>query len=847
MIRLEVAVAAPLSQTLSYTYVPEEHPFADHCLVGKRVLVPLGGRRITGYVLSELPDDAVDYVLKPVAEVLDRAPLFHPNSIPFFRWIAGYYHFPLGEVIKTALPGGLNAGSEKKIILTDSGREQLAAWAQTFLPAPVWLPDLLAKGTLTAGASKKILGDKKQKKSIKELLELRYIAVSEEVRKDGIREKEELCYSLSSRAAFIADITRNSQQFPDTLDILVEHLQRELSEELKKSEAKTLGIIGVLGNAAGNPLVPRPELLKVYPGASAALKTLQAKELIIRTVTRVFRNPFGGQLAYFPRPESLTEEQQETVVNIADALVSERFHPFLLHGVTGSGKTEVYLQAAEKALQRGKDVLVLVPEIALATQLESHFVSRFGDQVVLLHSGLSTGERFDQWSLAASGKAKIVIGARSAVFAPLANPGLIVVDEEHDPGYKQDDSLRYHGRDLAVLRAQNHDAVVVLGSATPSITSYHHAMTGKYTLLKLTRRVEGRPMPVVTIVDLRKKSAGPPQGVFRSELREALAENLSRKEQSLLLMNRRGFSAALLCQSCGTPVECIHCHVSLVFHKKQQRLVCHYCGYTVTDKLVCGKCRSETLVPMGFGTERIEEETRALFPDARIARLDSDTATDRKKFLQVLKAMYKNEIDILIGTQMIAKGHHFPHVTLVGVAWADGGLNMPDFRAAERTFQLISQVTGRAGRGEIPGRVIVQTMQPDHYSILYSKNHQYEKLYEHELKIRKLPRFPPFVRLIAFLVNGEVEADVRKTAENVAMRCREMIRGLGGSAQATLEVLGPAPAPLQKLCDRYRWQVLMKGEHAGELHRVCAAVAETAKAVSGDIRIVVDVDPENMM
>ena len=845
MIRLEVAVAAPLSQTLSYTYVPEEHPFSDPCPVGRRVLVPLGGRRITGYVLGEMPDDDVGYVLKPVAEVLDRAPLFHPNSIPFFRWIAHYYHFPIGEVIKTALPGGLTAVHERKILLTEDGREGLSRWAPLCEPAPVWLPDLLGRGFLTAGSSKKILGDKTQKKRIKELLDLNLIAVSEAVRNDGIREKEEVCYSLSSRVASAAGIGCDSLQ---NLGVLVEHLQKSLPGNLKKSEAKVMGILEILGKASGNPQVSRQELLKIYPGAAATLAALQEKGLILRSQNRVFRNPLGCRLDHFPRPEALTEEQLETVETLSSAINSGQFHSFLLHGVTGSGKTEVYLQAAETTLKRGKDVLVLVPEIALATQLESHFVSRFGDQVVLLHSGLSAGERFDQWSLAASGKARIVIGARSAVFAPLAEPGLIVVDEEHDPGYKQDDSLRYHGRDLAVLRARNHDAVVILGSATPSVTSYYHAMTGKYTLLKLTKRVEGRTMPEVVIVDLRKKSGAQPDGIFRSELRDALAQNLADGNQSLLLMNRRGFSAALLCRECGTPVECIHCHVSLVYHKKQQRLVCHYCGYRLTDKLVCGKCRSETLVPMGFGTERIEEETRTLLPDARIARLDSDTATDRKKFLQILKAMYNREIDILIGTQMIAKGHHFPHVTLVGVAWADGGLNMPDFRAGERTFQLISQVTGRAGRGKSPGRVIVQTMQPDHYSILFSKNHQYEKLYEHELKIRRLPRFPPFVRLVAFLINGEAESEVRKTAENVAMRCREIIKELEKVSRSTLEVLGPAPAPLQRLCDRYRWQVLLKGGRTEELHRVCDAVVEMARACAGgDVRISVDVDPENMM
>ena len=849
MIRLEVAVAAPVEQTLSYLYLLEEHPVSSDCLVGKRVLVPLGGRRVTGYVLGILSDEAVDYILKPVIEVLDREPLFHANIIPFFRWMAGYYHYPIGEVIKTALPAGLTSGSEKKIILTDKGRENPDNWFDPSTPVPIWYRDLQAKGFLTPGTSKKLLRDKKQKKILTRLLKDDYLSVADQLRKDGIREKEEVCYSLSSGIELPSDTIDYDEGM---FDAFRNHLQEKVFGELKVIEVKTLYYLGILRNTTGNTEIPRKDLLRKYPGAATALQGLETKKFVLRTVTRVFRNPFGGQLAHFPSPEKLTVEQEQAVEKISNALSSEQFQTFLLHGVTGSGKTEVYLKAAEKALAQGKDVLVLVPEIALATQLESHFVSRFGDQVVLLHSGLSTGERFDQWSLAASGKAKIVIGARSAIFAPLQNPGLIVVDEEHDSGYKQDDSLRYQGRDLAVLRGRTHNAVVVLGSATPSVTSYYHAMQGKYTLLKMTKRVEDRSMPVVTVVDLRKRSVSGRKGVFRSELREALAENLSRKEQSMLLINRRGFSSTVFCKDCGASVECIHCHVSLVFHKKQQRLVCHYCGYNLTQRLVCAKCRSETLVPMGFGTERIEEEVRLLFPDARVARLDSDTAVDRKKFFQVLKAMYDRDIDILIGTQMIAKGHHFPHVTLVGVAWADGGLNMPDFRAAERTFQLLSQVTGRAGRGENPGRVIVQTMQPDHYSIVFARNHQFEELYERELKIRKMPFFPPFVRLIAFLIHGESESEVRKEAVNVAACCREIIAGIclsaGGQSQTGLEVLGPAPAPIDRLCDRYRWQVMIKGPQVEELHKVCRGVVNMARRLTaGDTRISVDVDPENMM
>jgi primosomal protein N' (replication factor Y) (superfamily II helicase) len=848
MMRLEVAVAAPLGQTLTYLYRPEEHGLPDGDLVGKRVLVPLGKRRVTGYVLGKSPDEDIGYVLKPVLDILDSKPLFHANVVDFFRWIARYYHFPLGEVIKTALPAGLSAGSVKKIQLTDLGHKNFAHWPEKSDP-PFWFVDLVKKGSLTTFVCRKIFKDKAQKKILTKLIHLGYVTVSEHLQTDSVREKQEVCYRLDSGIEFPGDILELD---PAAVMIFRERLEQAKGLRVKKAEAKAIYILGILRNISKSEMVPQRDLTKCYPGAGSVIQGLIDKKILVRTTNRIYRNPLGDQLAHFPRPDVLSAEQETAVEKITSALGREEFHAFLLHGVTGSGKTEVYLRAAEKTLESGKDVLVLVPEIALATQLESHFVSRFGELVVLLHSGLSTGERFDQWSLAASGRARIVIGARSAVFAPLLHPGLIVVDEEHDPGYKQDDTLRYHGRDVAVLRARTHDAVVVLGSATPSVTSYYHAMTGKYSLLQMSKRVAGRALPKVSIVDLRKRPAGKrSQGVFSNELLEALRDTLERKEQSLLLMNRRGFSSTVLCQECGTSVECRHCHVSLVYHKDRQRLVCHYCGYNLTHKLVCSKCLSDNLVPIGFGTERIEEEIHSRFPIARVARLDSDTAADRKKFLQILRAMHRREIDILVGTQMIAKGHHFPHVTLVGAVWADGGLNMPDFRAAERTFQLISQATGRAGRGENPGRVIVQTMQPDHYSIVFARDHRYEDLYKHEIKIRKMPLFPPFVRLIAFLIHGPDESDVRETALRLATCCRE---GLGAISfpnekrRFRPEVLGPAPAPLDRLCDQFRWQVLLKGPLVEDLHGVCREVmGKIRKITVGLARISIDVDPENMM
>jgi primosomal protein N' (replication factor Y) len=556
------------------------------------------------------------------------------------------------------------------------------------------------------------------------------------------------------------------------------------------------------------------------------------------------RSPFGEQLQHYPRPDFLTSEQQVVLDSIIPAIKARNFQPFLLHGVTGCGKTEVYLRAAEQTLAIGRDVLILVPEIALATQLEAHLLSRFGDLVVLLHSGLSAAERYDQFYLTLTGKARVVIGARSALFAPCRDPGLIVVDEEHDGGFKQDDNFRYHGRDLAVLRAKYHDAVVILGSATPSITSFAHAQAGKYTLLSMKERVGSRSLPVVTIVDLNKNAAKEIKGIIKQELQEKLTENIANGKQSILLLNRRGFSTVMLCRDCGTPVQCSHCHVSLTLHKNRNQLICHYCGFSITHSSVCLQCRSTDLVPAGFGTERVEEEVVTLFPQARVTRLDSDTAGDRKKFLSILTKMHEGHIDILIGTQMIAKGHHFPDVTLVGVVWADGGMSMPDFRAAERTFQLITQVIGRAGRGDEPGEVIIQTMRPDHYAIVYSRDHQYSKMFNHEMQLRRHPAFPPYLRLTALRLQGRVEKEVQQTTARLAAFCRKTVK----NEKFTIETLGPAPAPLDKIKDNYRWQILLKGRNTDEMHALCTAIKGVRQELVGKkCTLVIDVDPENMM
>jgi primosomal protein N' (replication factor Y) len=439
----------------------------------------------------------------------------------------------------------------------------------------------------------------------------------------------------------------------------------------------------------------------------------------------------------------------------------------------------------------------------------------------------------------------VVIGARSAIFSPLVDPGLIVVDEEHDSSYKQDDGFRYQARDLAVLRGSQCNAVVVLGSATPSSISYHHALQGKYQLLVMEKRISDRSLPDVKVVNmLAMQTVSGRPAVFSNELVKELRENLENGEQSLIFLNRRGFANFMMCRDCGQPVQCRNCQISLTLHKTSNKLLCHYCGYTVPSKTVCTNCQSTSLVALGVGTERLQDELAGLFPKARIERLDRDTCVKRNDYLRILKAVHRGEVDILLGTQMITKGHHFPNVTLVGIVQADTGLGMPDFRAGERTFQLISQVSGRAGRGEKPGRVIVQTFQPEHHSIEMSTRHDYLGMYNREIALRKRLDYPPFARLINLRIEGKEEKDVQAAAKKLGLKAVRLCK-----KDSQPEVLGPAPAPLVRLRDKYRYQLLLKGRELDSLHLLVHQLQKdiTLFNNAGKVKIAVDIDPEFMM
>ncbi len=808
----EVAVAAPLFQTL--TYAAPEDGGVSPIIPGVRVLVPLGGRTVTGYLLGaagDLPDDPS--VLKPILEVVDETPLFPETLIPFYRWIASYYQYPIGEVIKTALPGGLTAASRRRILLTARGKDFFGG-----IPPYPWAENLIVKGELTAAATRKLwrtelrrVCEKWQKEEL--------VSIVEEVSRGAVRSRTETCIALAESREFAL---------------------------LTPSERKSCSILSdLLGDEKNHGVVPRRQLIEIYPGAGRALKGLAAKGVIILSERAVYRDPFGETPPGIHRAVTLTEEQQAVMDKVLPSLDSRKFNPFLLHGVTGSGKTEIYLRAAAATLGNSRSVLVLVPEIALASHLEGQFVARFGERVALLHSGLSSGERFDQWMRIVRGDADVVIGARSALFAPLRDPGLIIVDEEHESAYKQEDGFRYHGRDLAVLRASQQNSVVILGSATPSVSSFYHTETGKYRLLTLTKRIENRPLPEIEMVDLRKiptVSGAPP--LFSPQLVAALKETLAASEQSLLFLNRRGYANLMFCRSCGQSIQCPNCRVAMTVHRKRGKLLCHYCSSTRAVTRHCPLCQSDQVAGMGFGTERIEDELKKILPSARTGRLDRDTCANRRDFLAMLKAMHNNEIDVLVGTQIIAKGHHFPRVTLVGIVWADAGLGMPDFRAGERTFQLISQVGGRAGRGERPGRVIIQTHQPDHDSIRLAEKNDFHGLYQQELKLRRGLGYPPFGRLINLRIEGEREDSVIEAAQRIAQAGHDLIKQY---KTGRIELLGPAPAPMAMLRGRHRWQVLLKGGDCDSLHRFCAHLVRETKIRDRLVSVSIDVDPENMM
>ena len=796
-----VAVPVPALDALTYS-IPEE--FADP-VIGARVLVPLGKRTMTGVVIDRDSGLGARDSVKPILDLLDQEPFLPPDIVNLAQWVAEYYACGVGEAIATAMPPRAWIESERYARITELGHARLLQ---------------------ERGARRKILERLAHDKPV------RVDALAESVSRanvalaalqgDGLVERTEPLKGSASAFRTVRVAALTAQGHEDALRL----------------GARQRDAIALLKATPGGA---DTAILQAHGVGAQTLTRLGELGLVSFSRRRIERDPFEHAAAATGGTRvlhRLTDEQSAAFTTLREHASRDAFNVCLLHGVTGSGKTELYLRLAEYVRSRGRSVLLLVPEIALTPAVAGTFRATFAERVAIQHSGLSDGERHDQWQRIRGGAVDVVVGTRSAVFAPLANVGLIVVDEEHDNSYKQDESPRYHGRDVAVVRARQSAALVVLGSATPSMESYHNALNGRYRLVTLERRVLDRPMAAVRIVDMREEYAtAGPDVILSSALRDALAQRLARSEQGIVLLNRRGFATVVLCRQCSHSLECPNCSVSLTVHRAARRAKCHYCNYTIPLPKACVKCAGPYLELVGFGTERVEAEISALFPAARIARIDRDTIRRRGAITALLSRFAAGELDIVVGTQMIAKGHDFPRVTLVGVISADVGLGLADFRAAERTFQLLTQVAGRAGRGDIRGEAIVQTLYPDHYSIRHACRQDYAAFYNDEIVFRRSMRYPPAVALINAVVKG-------RTFDAAMQDAGEIVRALRWGGEP-YRVLGPAPAPLSRLKGEHRAQLFVKGTHRTKMRESLLTVLDARPEIKR--RTVVDVDPVNVL
>ena len=801
----DVAVPVPLDVTFTYR-IPENSP---EPVVGGRVIVPFREQRLSG-IVTELHDREPTFTTRRLSQVLDSTPALTPELMQLGRWIAQYYIAPVGEVFRTMLPLSAEFRRVLGYRITDKGIDALHAAS-------------------TSGSS--LRSRKEPEHQMLEYAVLNRLADGEITREATLRST-----SGASRAV-LQTLLRKKWIAREDLSDVRDATRTVQIATLKQVEGKLNGnqqsIVDYL-RAQENQRAP-VEALRQLPVPRTTLQTL-----VRRGIVELSEEPASFHMSAL-KPRKLeflfTPAQKAALETIIGAVDQRKFLPMLLHGVTGSGKTAVYLSAMQSVLAKGRSAILLVPEIGLTPAMAADLHQIFGDEVAILHSALSDDERAEQWKRIRGGDSHIVVGTRSAVFAPVADLALIVVDEEHDHSYKQEEMPRYHARDVAVMRAKMCHAAVVLGSATPSLETYHNGVRGKYRLLELPERIEKRPLPEVEILDMRQGFQRTKKDeVLSRTLVEEIGERLSRQEQVMVLLNRRGYSAFVLCRECGESVHCKNCAISMTYHKREHRLVCHYCGYMRPAPKTCPNCGSEFVQYLGTGSEKLEHLLHGLFPQARIARLDRDTVRGRDDFERMLTALHAGEIDLLVGTQMIAKGHDVANVTLVGVVASDAALSFPDFRAAERTFQLLTQVAGRAGRGDAPGKVVLQTFFPDHYAIQFAAAHDYRGFYEKEIRFRSWMHYPPFSAVSNVLVRSP-KLDEALAWSGILGKWFENTRVEG------VRVMGPAAAAIVRLKTEYRYHFLLKSASRERMNDVLRAMLEHAdtKKIPRN-HIVVDVD-----
>lgn len=840
--------------------------------VGSRVGVPFGPRVVQGFVvgLEEKGDESFFVAqteskprkLREIAHVLDVEPPLTEELVKLARWMSATYLCHDIMALQAMLPGALKAKAERRIgigpVLLDGGPQGGTAVGSIpnadLLPRPdteqlalltdreVRLLDYVRSSKGAIPAHQLLERFPEEGPLIREWIRSGVLA-EEHVMKDRLAVKKVLTVSACLEA---------------------EEMRRQ-AELLPASAKRQRDVLLYMADHSGS--LRLSELLLTLEVGAGTVKSLAEKGLLLLEEKEQQRDPYANRGFTRTRPLPLTPEQEQVFAPIRRAVEEDRHEMFLLHGVTGSGKTEVYLQSIQACLDLGKEAIVLVPEISLTPQMVERFKGRFGADVAVLHSRLSQGERYDEWRKISSKQVKVVIGARSAVFAPFTRLGLIIVDEEHESSYKQEESPKYHARQVAEARGRSFGASVVLGSATPSLESWFEAEQGRYRLLTMKERVEGRPMPPVHIVDMRQELYEGNRSMFSRPLHQALSERLERGEQSVLLLNRRGYSTFVMCRSCGYTASCPHCDISLTYHQNAGTLRCHYCGYAERQPSVCPECSSEHIRYFGTGTQRVEEELAKLFPGIRVIRMDVDTTSEKGAHERLLGDFRQKKGDVLLGTQMVAKGLDFPDVTLVGVITADTMLNLPDFRSAERTFQLLTQVAGRAGRHQLPGQVFVQTYTPEHYSVAAASQHDFYGFSVQELRHRQLGGYPPYCRLILITLSHTQLPLLVKTAESLAKRLKELAAqtgynqggvfysetagGLseGMSEGRMLHVLGPVASPIPRIKDRYRFQCMVKYRGDNEASELVRAAVETFDEVCRQekLTISIDVDPQVLM
>lgn len=817
----EVVFPLPTNRTFTYA-VPSE--LAESVSRGSRVLAPLGRQILEGIVVGISNKATVEEKrLRALLDCLDEKPFFSEELLELCRWVAETYLSSWGEALDAATPAGVRVVTARRAYRTERATPEVLDSLRRRAPLQAALLEaLLVRDGQTIEQLRATVKGTSPYHALARLLEEGYIRIEEEKDKGP-----------SPRKILFAELAFTPYETSHRLDALREKAPKQatLLEALCKRHAPT----------------PLTELIRETGAPYDAIRTLEAKGLLRIYPVEERRSPLSEEMEtipFSPDPLPLTPDQETALKAILEAFEKGRNEVFVLFGVTGSGKTEVYLQTIRHVLDAGRSALLLVPEIALTPQTVSRLLRRFGKRIAVLHSRLSTGERYDEWRRIRSGEADIVVGARSAVFAPIQRLGVVILDEEHESSYKQEDPApRYHAREVAIQRGRWNQIPVVLGSATPSLESYYRTRIGEYQLLRMPSRVGTATLPPVSVCDLREELRRGNRSIFAEQLRQAIAERLRRSEQVMLYLNRRGFSTYVFCRDCGYVERCPTCHISLTHHEQTRLLVCHHCGHVRPLPLSCPQCGGKRIRYLGLGTQQVEKETQKAFPTARIVRMDADTTAAKGSHERILNAFRHGDYDILIGTQMIAKGLDFPRVTLVGVLLAETSLNLPDFRAGERTFYLLTQVAGRSGRSSLGGEVIFQTYWPEHYVIAAAQRHDYEGFCDQELKEREQYGYPPYTRALRILLRSEDEPALIAASHSLGTTLTTLCHQ---ERFRDVVVKGPAPAPFARIRGFYRWHFLLCASSTEQLRKLALQALETSPPTD-PVTFTLDVDPHTLL